>query len=363
MTIEIQHLTKQFGDFTAVKDVSMRVEEGSLTALLGPSGSGKTTVLRMIAGLEIPDGGRIVIGGTDVTNVRAQHRNIGFVFQQYALFKHMRVQDNIAFPLKVRKWKKDAIRARVSELLELLRLQGLEQRYPNQISGGQRQRVALARALASRPQVLLLDEPFSALDARVRDELREWLHSLHEQLHVTSVFVTHDQSEAMELADRIVIMNEGVVAQEGTPEEIIATPSGPFVLNFLGRANALHGIAKHGEADVQGLRVPFPGANGTTVPVVGYVRPSHLSLGIEPSAGALAVRVQRVVTNGERVKVHLATEHAGEPLVAELDRHEAGGLTLPVGELVYATPRDIYVFDANEASPATADPAAVEVSV
>jgi len=360
MTIGIQHLTKQFGDFTAVKDVSMRVEEGSLTALLGPSGSGKTTVLRMIAGLEIPDGGRIVIGDTDVTNVRAQHRNIGFVFQQYALFKHMRVQDNIAFPLKVRKWKKDAIRARVSELLELLRLQGLEQRYPNQISGGQRQRVALARALASRPQVLLLDEPFSALDARVRDELREWLHSLHEQLHVTSVFVTHDQSEAMELADRIVIMNEGVVAQEGTPEEIVARPNGPFVLNFLGRANALHGTAKHGEADVQGLRVPFPGANGATVPVVGYVRPAHLSLGVEPSTGALAVRIQRVVTNGERVKVHLVTEHAGEPLVAELERHEASGLALPVGKIVYATPRHIYVFDANQAGSTPVEPDPIE---
>ena len=362
MTIEIQNLTKQFGDFVAVNDVSMRVEEGSLTALLGPSGSGKTTVLRMIAGLEIPSGGRIRIGDTDVTNVRAQHRNIGFVFQQYALFKHMRVQDNIAFPLKVRKWKKDAIRARVSELIELLRLQGLEQRYPSQISGGQRQRVALARALASRPQVLLLDEPFSALDARVRDELREWLRGLHAQLRVTSVFVTHDQSEAMELADRIVIMNEGVVAQGGTPEEIVASPSVPFVLNFLGHANALHGVAKHDEADVQGLRVPFPGANGANGangPVVGYVRPAHLSLGLEPSPRALAVRVQRIVTNGATVKVHLTTEHAGEPLVAELDRREAGELTLPVGDLVYATPRDLYLFPAPDGATSPVDEVAV----
>ncbi len=346
MTIEIQGLTRHFGDVVAADNVSLRVEEGSLTALLGPSGSGKTTVLRMIAGLEIPDAGRILIGGTDVTGLKAQERNIGFVFQQYALFKHMQVVDNIAFALKVRKWKKDAIQERVSELINLLRLDGLEKRYPNQISGGQRQRVALARALASRPQVLLLDEPFSALDARVRDELREWLRGLHEQLHVTSLFVTHDQNEAMELAENIVVMNHGVIAQEGTPQEIFTNPNSPFVMNFLGRVNALAGQAAHGEANLHGLRVPFPEANGTAVRVVGYVRPRDLTLSLAPSDAALPARVQRIVATGEIVKVHLETESTGEALVAEVDRGHADVLALPVGGLVYATPADLRVFPA-----------------
>ena len=356
MTIEIHHLTKQFGDFTAVDDVSMRVEEGSLTALLGPSGSGKTTVLRMIAGLEVPDGGRIVVGDRDVTDVRAQDRNIGFVFQQYALFKHMRVQDNIAFPLKVRKWKKDAVRERVAELLALLRLDGLGGRYPNQISGGQRQRVALARALAARPQVLLLDEPFSALDARVRDELREWLRGLHEQLHVTSVFVTHDQGEAMELADEVVVMNQGRVAQSGTPQSIVREPNSSFVMNFLGRVNELRGEAKHGEATLEGLRVPFPGANGSTVPVVGYVRPRCLELTTAAAAGALPVSVVRVVSSGDVAKVHLVTRE-GSSLVAELDQSALDGLApdggVEGGEF-HARPKDIRVF---EVEPAVARPA------
>ncbi len=343
MTIEINNLTKRFGDFTAVDDVSMRVEEGSLTALLGPSGSGKTTVLRMIAGLEVPDTGRITVGDRDVTDLRAQDRNIGFVFQQYALFKHMRVADNIAFPLKVRKWKKDAIRERIAELLSLLHLDGLDQRYPNQISGGQRQRVALARALASHPQVLLLDEPFSALDARVRDELREWLRRLHEELHVTSVFVTHDQGEAMELADTIVVMNQGRVAQTGAPIEIAREPNSPFVMNFLGRVNELRGNALHGEASIEGLRLPYPGANGASVPVVAYVRPRSLALSDRSTPGALAARVERVVSSGEIAKVYLVTE-AGSPLLLELDQVDLDTLAIDLDGPVFVLPRDVRMF-------------------
>ena len=345
MTIEATGLTKRFGSFTAADDVSLRVEEGSLTALLGPSGSGKTTVLRLIAGLEIPDAGQVSIAGVDVSNVPAQKRNVGFVFQHYALFKHMRVADNIAFPLKVRGWSKDESRERVAELIALLRLEGLEKRYPSQISGGQRQRVALARALASRPTVLLLDEPFSALDARVRDELREWLRGLHEQLHVTSLFVTHDQTEAVELADRIVLMNEGKVAQEGTPDEIALSPASPFVMEFLGRTNALAGRAEHGEADILGVRVPYAAANGTSVAVTGYVRPHHLQLVAERgSAPAFEVSVQRVTFAVDTVKVHLLVPGTGETLVAEVPRAHADTLDLTPGRVLFAQPEEVRVF-------------------
>ncbi len=345
MTIEVQGLSKTFGAFAAVDDVSMRVEEGSLTALLGPSGSGKTTVLRLIAGLEIPDGGSISIAGRDVTDMPAQKRNVGFVFQHYALFKHMRVEDNISFPLRVRKWPKGEIRERVKELVSLLRLDGLEKRYPSQISGGQRQRVALARALAARPSVLLLDEPFSALDARVRDELREWLRGLHEQIHVTSVFVTHDQSEAVELADRIVIMNDGRVAQEGTPDAIAIAPASPFVFEFLGKANVIAGRAEHGEADFLGVRVPYPGANGTPLSVVGYVRPQLLHLAAAPGGlGAFEASVERLVVTGPTVKVHLVVCASGQPLMAEVGRREADMLGLAPGHVVYASPDEVTVF-------------------
>ncbi len=344
MTIEVQHLVKRFGRFPAVHDVSLRVEEGSLNALLGPSGSGKTTVLRMIAGLEVPDAGRIEIGGVDVSNVTAQKRNVGFVFQQYALFKHLRVEDNIAFPLKVRRWKRHDIRERVEELLGLLRLDGLARRYPDQISGGQRQRVALARALASRPQVLLLDEPFSALDARVRDELRDWLRSLHDQLHVTSLFVTHDQSEAMELADEIVIMNEGKIVQTGTPREITGAPNSPFVVNFLGGANALPGVAQDGVARIQGLEIAFAEAGAAAVPVTGYFRPHQVRLGAQPQAGALKARIERVVTTGLSTKVELRVDDGSATFVAEL--HDLSELAVPleVGTVVYAKPTAVHVY-------------------
>src|SRR6476661_929357 len=236
MAIEARNVTKRFGDFVALDDVSVEVESGSLTALLGPSGSGKSTLLRIIAGLETPDEGQILLSGTDATALKPQKRNVGFVFQHYAAFKHMTVRENIAFGLKVRKRPKAEIRDRVDELLNLVQLQNFGDRYPAQLSGGQRQRMGLARALAPEPQVLLLDEPFGALDARVRAELRDWLRRLHEEVHVTTVFVTHDQEEAMEVADRVAVMDHGRLEQVGAPAELYDEPASEFVLRFVGDA-------------------------------------------------------------------------------------------------------------------------------
>lgn len=343
MTIEVRQLSKRFGHVVAAEDVSIRVEQGSLTALLGPSGSGKTTVLRMIAGLEIQDRGAVEIGGRDVTHVGPQKRNVGFVFQQYALFKHMRVGENIAFPLKVRRWKRSAIRERTAELLALLRIEGLEGRYPDQISGGQRQRVALARALAAHPSVLLLDEPFSALDARVRDELREWLRALHDRLHVTSLFVTHDQTEAMELADRIVVMRDGRIEQEGTPAELLAAPASPFVMGFLGRTNLLQGEASRGVARFQGLRVPHGADDGAVAPVVGLFRPGEVVVSTGAAGHDLAARVTRVVPTVSNVRVALVTD-CGSSIEADLDHQRASELQLASGDRVYIAPERVHVF-------------------
>src|SRR5438034_1307038 len=252
MSIEVRNITKNFGSFTALKDLSLEVKTGELVALLGPSGSGKTTLLRIIAGLEFPDSGSILFGGQAATDRTARDRRVGFVFQHYALFRHMNVFSNVAFGLNVRPRRtrpsKAEIREKVNELLKLVQLEGLASRYPSQLSGGQRQRVALARALAVEPKVLLLDEPFGALDARVRQELRRWLRRLHDELHITSVFVTHDQEEALEVADRISVMNEGVVEQIGTPEEVYDQPANPFVYNFLGSVNLFHGRVHEGHA-------------------------------------------------------------------------------------------------------------------
>ena len=239
MSIHVRNVSKQFGDFVAVDDVSVEVESGSLTALLGPSGSGKSTLLRIIAGLETPDAGQILLSGNDATALTPQKRNIGFVFQHYAAFKHMTVRDNVAFGLKVRKRPKEEIRERVDELLNLVQLQNFGDRYPAQLSGGQRQRMGLARALAPEPQVLLLDEPFGALDARVRAELREWLRQLHDVVHVTTVFVTHDQEEAMEISDQIAVMNHGRIEQVGNPRELYDEPASEFVMTFVGDAQHL----------------------------------------------------------------------------------------------------------------------------
>ena len=255
MAIEVRDVSKRFGEFEALRDVSIEVADGALTALLGPSGSGKSTLLRIIAGLETPDSGAVVIDGEDVTSSPARERGIGFVFQHYAPFKHMTVHDNVAFGLSVRKRPKQEIRDRVEELLALVRLDGLAERYPSQLSGGQQQRMALARALAVQPQVLLLDEPFGALDAQVRAELREWLRRLHDEIHVTTIFVTHDQEEAMEVAEQIVVMNHGRIEQTGSPRELYESPSNEFVMSFIGPVNRL-GDAFLRPHDIQLLSEP-----------------------------------------------------------------------------------------------------------
>src|SRR5437899_4724439 len=254
MSIELKHVTKKFGEVSAVNNVSFSVKDGELMALLGPSGGGKTTVLRMIAGLEMPTAGDVFIRGQRVNDLSVQQRNIGFVFQNYALFKNMNVFRNIAFGLKIKKWKRRDLKARVAELLKLFSLEGLEKRYPHQLSGGQRQRVAIARALAPKPSVLLLDEPFGAVDAKIRQELREWLVTLHQELSVTTIFVTHDQEEALEVADRIVIFSKGALEQVGTPREVYEHPANEFVARFIGVMNVLElevqgGIGRLGELE------------------------------------------------------------------------------------------------------------------
>jgi sulfate transport system ATP-binding protein len=300
-------VTKTYGDFHALDDVSLTIESGSLTSLLGPSGSGKSTLLRVIAGLEVPDAGRVVIEDRDVTEVPPQRRDIGFVFQHYAAFKHMTVRDNVAFGLKVRKRPKAEIAAKVDELLGIVGLAGYQERYPSQLSGGQRQRMALARALAVEPKVLLLDEPFGALDANVRGELRAWLRRLHDEVHVTTVLVTHDQEEAMELADRIVVLNDGRIEQVGAPRELYDAPANAFVMGFLGPVARLGG---------------------------GLVRPHDLDLRPDDDGGAVEAQVTRIVHLGFEVRVELALAGDGE-LEAQLTRHEVEELELAEGDIVY----------------------------
>jgi sulfate transport system ATP-binding protein len=307
MAIEATAITKDFGDFRALDGVSLTVPNGSLTALLGPSGSGKSTLLRVIAGLEQPDGGTVTFSGRDVTGLRAQDRGVGFVFQHYAAFKHMTVRDNIGFGLKIRKQPKDAIRARVEELLALVHLTGWADRYPSQLSGGQRQRMALARALAVEPEVLLLDEPFGALDTRVREELREWLRRLHDEVHVTTIFVTHDQQEAMEVAEQIVVVNEGRIEQAGSPAQVYESPASDFVMEFVGPVTRLDGRT---------------------------VRPHDLDIVQTGEPGALEAMVQRVVYLGFEVRVELLPTD-GPALAVQLTRAEAEQLELGDGDIVW----------------------------
>jgi sulfate/thiosulfate transport system ATP-binding protein len=304
--IDVRSVGKRFGDFVALDDVSLEVPDGSLVALLGPSGSGKSTLLRIVAGLEQPDAGSVVIAGEDVTPVPPQKRGIGFVFQHYAAFKHMSVRDNVAFGLSIRREKKAVIRARVDELLEIVGLAGLASRYPAQLSGGQRQRMALARALAVQPRVLLLDEPFGALDANVRQELREWLRRLHDEVHVTTVLVTHDQEEAMAIADRIVVLDGGRVQQSGPPRELYERPANAFVMKFLGPVSSL------------GDRL---------------VRPHDLLLSSDAGDGMEAM-VTRVVYLGFEVRVELELAHEGAVSV-QLTRAEADELEVRAGDIVY----------------------------
>lgn len=282
MTIRIENLSRRFDDFTALDDISLDVRQGELLALLGPSGSGKTTLLRVIAGLEHADSGRVLLAGEDASHASVQARKVGFVFQHYALFRHMNVRENIAFGLRVRRgdarWPDARIRERVSELLSLVQLDGLESRFPSQLSGGQRQRVALARALAIEPRVLLLDEPFGALDAQVRRDLRRWLREIHDRTGLTTVFVTHDQEEALELADRVAILNRGRIEQLGSPAETYDHPASPFVYSFVGAVNRLPGAWQDGRLQVAGLELSA--ASGTTGQgeVELFVRPEHLQI-------------------------------------------------------------------------------------
>jgi sulfate transport system ATP-binding protein len=310
MGISIQNISKRFGDFVALDDVSLDVPAGSLTALLGPSGSGKSTLLRIVAGLEWPDRGSVRIAGEDVTGRPPQHRGIGFVFQHYAAFKHMTVWENVAFGLKIRRRPRAEIKERVAQLLDLVQLPGLADRYPAQLSGGQRQRMGLARALAVEPKVLLLDEPFGALDARVRKELRIWLRRLHDETHTTTVIVTHDQEEAMEVAETVAVMNRGRIEQVAGPVELYERPANEFVIGFVGSVNRL------GDA---------------------FVRPHDLELSLVPNGSTREAMVMRLVHLGFEVRVELVRDD-GEPLSAQLTRDEAAALELGVGQIVYVRP-------------------------
>jgi sulfate/thiosulfate transport system ATP-binding protein len=311
MSIHARNISKKFGDFVALDDVSVEVESGSLTALLGPSGSGKSTLLRIIAGLEYADRGEVLISGEDATATRPQDRNVGFVFQHYAAFKHMTVRDNIAFGLKIRKRPKAEIKGAVDELLQLVQLEAFGHRYPAQLSGGQRQRMALARALAPNPKVLLLDEPFGALDARVRAELREWLRRLHEAVHVTTIFVTHDQAEAMDVASQIVVMNQGRVEQVGDPTVLYDEPATEFVMQFVGEANRI----------------------GDT-----WVRPHDLDVVSVPVAGGVEAQIERVTRYGFDARIELSAAD-GEPLLVQLTRESLDQLELERGQIVWVVPQ------------------------
>lgn len=326
--LRIDGISYHYGNFPAVDQVSFEVHEGELVTLLGPSGSGKSTILRLIAGLLQPSTGHVEIAGEDATHLPPQKRNVGFVFQQYALFRHMTVFDNVAFGLRVRKWPKDRIADRVAELLRLVQLQGEEHKRPAQLSGGQRQRVALARALAPGPRVLLLDEPFGAVDAKVRLELREWLRRLHDEFHVTSVFVTHDQEEALELSDRLVVLDHGRVEQIGTPDDIYEQPATLFVTSFIGPVNQLLGEAHAGVAEAGGFRVPAAWANGDRSPALVMVRPGDIALFPGDTA-----TVRRLVHIGDLAKVELTTvDH--QLLVAHCSRQHASSLDLHPGARV-----------------------------
>ncbi len=349
MSIDILGVKKRFGSFNAVDDVSLRVSSGELVALLGPSGSGKTTLLRVIAGLEAPDEGAIHFDGKDATRDGVRERRVGFVFQHYALFRHMSVFENVAFGLRVRprrhRLREKELRERVSELLALVQIESLRDRYPSQLSGGQRQRVALARALAVEPRVLLLDEPFGALDAKVRKELRRWLRRLHDELHVTSLFVTHDQEEAMEVADRVVILNEGRIEQVGTPEEVYTRPSSPFVLDFLGDVNLFHCRIEHGFVHLGGavLEIPEsdPAANG---PGTVYIRPHVLTIETDAGVrGAFPAQVLHVNPAGPIVKVELMTSW-GEPARVDVLRERYDRRTLIRGAQVFLRPLTNSIF-------------------
>jgi len=356
MSIHVRGVSKSFGTFRALDGVSLDVADGTLLALLGPSGSGKTTLLRIIAGLEFPDAGTIEENGTDITDLHVRQREMGFVFQHYALFRHMSVFENIAFGLRVRKAPKQEVETKVNELLHLVRLEGLGGRKPSQLSGGQRQRVALARALAIRPKILLLDEPFGALDAKVRVELRQWLRRLHDEIGMTSVFVTHDQEEAFELADEVVVMNHGKIEQRGTPDDVFDHPATPFVMDFLGNVNVFHGRVENGRAFWHGIPIDcpdYPHAQSRDARV--YLRPHELDITVAGTNGAsllnnslptnsLPASVLRVTRSGAITRVACRPHGSEAELHVDVPTETAKTLTLQPGTLVSITPRKARVF-------------------
>jgi sulfate transport system ATP-binding protein len=350
VSIEVRGVTKIFGDAAVLQGVDLQVRSGELVALLGPSGCGKTTLLRIIAGLEAPDAGSVLVSGEDTGSLAARERRVGFVFQHYALFRRMSVFDNVAFGLQVRPRRerpsRERIRARVGELLALVQLERFADRTPAQLSGGQQQRVALARALAVEPRVLLLDEPFGSLDARVRRELRLWLRRLHDELHVTSVFVTHDQEEALEVADRVVLMNAGRVEQAGTPQQVWEHPATPFVLDFLGSVNLFRGRLHRGRLSIGGLQLDVPEhAEARAADAVGYVRSHELEVARDGGAqGGLAAAVLHVRRLGPIVRVELERLDTGESFEASLSAERFRELNLQEGETVFARPRRVRVF-------------------
>jgi sulfate transport system ATP-binding protein len=327
MSIQVRNVSKSFGDFHALQDVTVDIEPGQLTAVLGPSGGGKSTLLRIIAGLETPDEGTVLIEGQDVTNILARDRGIGFVFQHYAAFTHMTVWENVAFGLKIQKTPKSRIRARVKELLDLVHLDGLAGRYPGELSGGQRQRMALARALAVEPGLLLLDEPFGALDVKVRQELREWLRRLHDEVHTTTIFVTHDQEEAMEISDQIIVINNGQVEQAGTPDELYDRPTNEFVMGFLGPMTRL------GDS---------------------LVRPHDIHVGLRRVTGAQEAVVDRLTSLGFETRIVANPTDGSEPVRVQLTRNQIHELGLEVGTRVYlstySTPNQVTMPAAREAA-------------
>ncbi|AMQ07681.1 sulfate/molybdate ABC transporter ATP-binding protein [Sporosarcina psychrophila] len=350
MSIQIKEVSKRFGSFDALKDINLDIKTGELVALLGPSGSGKTSLLRIIAGLEEADHGVVLFGEADMTHIRTTERKVGFVFQHYALFKHMTVFDNVAYGLKVRSKKerptKKEIAAKVNELLGLVKLEAFATRYPSQLSGGQRQRVALARALAVEPKVLLLDEPFGALDAKVRKELRRWLRRLHDDFHITSIFVTHDQEEALDVADRIVVMNEGKIEQIGSPEEVYDHPNSPFVYDFLGNVNIFHGRLQNGKllnVQVDLDAVDLERAENKLA--IGYVRPHDVTIERESTdTEAVKAKIIHIHVVGRTVQVELKRQDNDQFLEAELTKDRYRELNVKAGEDVYIKPNQLRVF-------------------
>ena len=359
MSIEVKNIRKEFGSFTALKDVSLDFPTGELVALLGPSGCGKTTLLRIIAGLETADAGQVLLDGADASDTHVRERQVGFVFQHYALFRHMTVFDNVAFGMRMKpraqRPSKAEIKAKVTELLKLVQLDWVADRFPAQLSGGQRQRIALARALAVEPRVLLLDEPFGALDAKVRKELRRWLRRLHDELHITSIFVTHDQEEALEVADRVVLMDHGKVEQVGTPEQVYRHPASPFVYGFLGSVNLFHGRVEGDAVHVADNRLSAEKVDlihGSEV--VAFARPYELAIVVDPKAtDGVSARVNRILAFGVTARVELdgLNGSTGQVFEVEITRDEVARLGVEEGQVVRLVPSRLSVFGRDPASP------------